>query len=155
MLNLHKDEFYMARGASSDMRIRSLLNLTEDYHQIVSNRASGNCIRALQWRVDGSVTSAESADAVGERSGELVEFTGKRRNEQNSNKTAEKPSAHIYDQEALSACKAVTVRHEYSIRFQEAGNALVTPLGLRVSMNGGGHLASDGAPARLPQEDAI
>ncbi|GBO98409.1 hypothetical protein EVAR_58_1 [Eumeta japonica] len=44
------------------------------------------------------------------------------------------------------------IRHP--IRYQEAGNALETPLGLRVSMGGGDHLLSDGWPARLPLEYA-
>ncbi|GBP33860.1 hypothetical protein EVAR_20971_1 [Eumeta japonica] len=43
---------------------------------------------------------------------------------------------------------------EYPTSSQEIGNALVTPLRLRVSM-GGGHLLSDGSPARLSLEHAI
>ncbi|GBP29621.1 hypothetical protein EVAR_79170_1 [Eumeta japonica] len=37
----------------------------------------------------------------------------------------------------------------YSIRFQEHGNALVTPLGLRIFMSGGDRLPTDGSPADL------
>ncbi|GBP42069.1 hypothetical protein EVAR_29424_1 [Eumeta japonica] len=41
------------------------------------------------------------------------------------------------------------------IPIQDAGNALVTPLELRVSMGGSDYLPSDGLPARLPHDCAI
>ncbi|GBP41265.1 hypothetical protein EVAR_32991_1 [Eumeta japonica] len=40
----------------------------------------------------------------------------------------------------------------YSIPSQEAGNALLASLGLRVSMGSGDYLLSNGSPARLPSE---
>ncbi|GBP52252.1 hypothetical protein EVAR_83113_1 [Eumeta japonica] len=43
----------------------------------------------------------------------------------------------------------------YPIPSQEAGNALVTALSLRVSMGGGDHLLSDGSPARLLLDCAV
>ncbi|GBP00236.1 hypothetical protein EVAR_857_1 [Eumeta japonica] len=43
----------------------------------------------------------------------------------------------------------------YPIPSREAGNALVPPSGLRVSMGGDDHLLYDGSPVYLPLEHAI
>ncbi|GBP56679.1 hypothetical protein EVAR_12358_1 [Eumeta japonica] len=43
----------------------------------------------------------------------------------------------------------------YTVPSQEAGNALVGPMELRVSMGDGDRLLSDGSPARLALEYAI
>ncbi|GBP62011.1 hypothetical protein EVAR_46040_1 [Eumeta japonica] len=49
----------------------------------------------------------------------------------------------------------VRAESSYPIPSLEAGNALVTSLGLRVSMGGGVHQLSDGSPPRLPFDNAI
>ncbi|GBP83791.1 hypothetical protein EVAR_59857_1 [Eumeta japonica] len=43
----------------------------------------------------------------------------------------------------------------YPFPSPESGNELVTPLGLCVSMGGGGHLLSDSSPARLTFEYVV
>ncbi|GBP48412.1 hypothetical protein EVAR_36846_1 [Eumeta japonica] len=45
--------------------------------------------------------------------------------------------------------------HRYPFLSQEVGDALVTPLGLRIFMGGGDYLLSDGSPARFPFDYAL
>ncbi|GBP80497.1 hypothetical protein EVAR_102427_1 [Eumeta japonica] len=52
-------------------------------------------------------------------------------------------------------CSADGPVDRYPILIEEADNALITPLGLRISMGGDDHLPSDGWHARLPFENNI